>query len=66
MDPISKFGWTFFKLAIKSDLRMGIEEKFSDMIQRYRIKKSEEKFTKFMLDYFKSRGSEVKITLLEY
>ncbi len=65
-EPTSKFGWTFFKLAIKSDLRMGIEEKFSDMIQRYRFKKSEEKFTKFMLDYFKSRGSEVKITLLEY
>jgi len=47
-------------------LNLSIEEKFSDMIQRYRIKKSEEKFTKFMLDYFKSRGSEVKITLLEY
>ncbi len=65
-EPTSKFGWTFFKLAIKSDLRIGIEDKFSDMIQRYKVKKSEEKLTKFLLDYFKLRGSTVKITLLEY
>ncbi len=44
---------------------MGIEEKFSDMIQKYRDKKPEEKFTKFMSDYFESRGSKVKVKLLD-
>ena len=65
-EPISKFGWTFFKLSIKSDLRMGFEEKFSDVIQHYKDKKPEEKLTKFLSDYFKARGSTVKITLIEY
>ena len=65
-EPTSKFGWTFFQLAIKTDLRMGIEDKFSDMIQKYSDKKPEEKFTKFMSDYFESRGSKVKVKLLEY
>jgi hypothetical protein len=65
-EPTSKFGWTFFKLAIRTDLRMGIEDKFSDMIQRYKDKNPEEKFTKFMSDYFESRGSNVKVKLLEY
>ena len=29
-EPTSKFGWTFFKLSIKSNLQDGIEKKFAD------------------------------------
>ena len=35
-EPSAKFGWTFFKMAIKPNLQNGIEEKFSDMIARYK------------------------------
>ena len=34
-EPSPKFGWTFFKLAFKPVLQNGIEEKFSDMINKY-------------------------------
>ena len=64
-EPTSKFGWTFFQLAIKTDLRMGIEEKFSDMINKYRWTDKSEKFAKFMSDYFNSRGCNVKIKKLD-
>ena len=40
-EPETKFGWTFFKLAFKPNLQTGIEEKFA----------------KFMIDFFQSRGS---------
>ncbi len=32
-EPYSKFGWTFFKIALEADLQVGIEKKFSDMIE---------------------------------
>ena len=32
-EPYSKFGWTFFKLAIMADLQIGIEKKFADMLK---------------------------------
>jgi len=51
-EPTSKFGWTFFKLAIKSDLRMGIEQKFTDIIQHYRIKKTRRKIYKIYVGLF--------------
>ncbi len=60
-EPSTKFGWTFFKLAFKSDLRTGIEEKFSDMLEKYRWCDQPEKFTKFMADYFDSRDCNVKV-----
>jgi hypothetical protein len=60
-DPYSKFGWTFFKVAIKSELQDGIERKFAAMLDKYRWSNKEEKFTKFMTDYFASKGCSVKI-----
>ena len=60
-EPSSNFGWTFFKLAFKPDLQSGIEQKFSDMIDKYRWSKSEEKFVKFMTDYFKAKGCDVRV-----
>ena len=60
-DPTANFGWTFFKLAFKPDLQSGIEQKFSDMIGKYRWSKPEEKFAKFMTDYFKAKGCDVRV-----
>lgn len=62
-EPTTNFGWTFFKLAFKPELQSGIEEKFADMINKYRWSKSEEKFVKFMSDYFKARGCDIRIKL---
>ncbi len=60
-EPELKFGWTFFKLAFKPNLQNGIEEKFSDMLEKYRWGDQPQKFTKFMTDYFHSRGCDVTI-----
>jgi len=62
-EPSSKFGWTFFKLAFKSNLQNGIEEKFSDMIQRYPSSDHAEKFANFISDFFISKGCDVKIRI---
>ncbi|MCV0431723.1 hypothetical protein [Nitrosopumilus sp.] len=62
-EPSSKFGWTFFKLAFKPDLQNGIQEKFSDMIDKYQANDATEKFTKFMADYFTSKGCNLKIKI---
>ena len=62
-EPTSKFGWTFFKIAFKPNLQNGIEEKFSDMISKYRWSNQQEKFVKFMSDYFHSRDCDVKVKL---
>ena len=63
-EPSTKFGWTFFKIAFKANLQNGIEEKFSDMIDKYGWSDKSEKFAKFMSDYFNSRGCDVKIKLV--
>jgi hypothetical protein len=63
-EPISKFGWTFFKLLLKPDFNFSIEKIFSDMIFKYKGKK-EEKFTSFMSDFFESRGCKIKVKQIE-
>ncbi len=55
-EPEFKFGWTFFKLAFKPNLQNGIEEKFSDMLEKYPSGDTSQKFAKFMIDFFQSRG----------
>ena len=62
-EPSSKFGWTFFKLTFKSNLQNGIEEKFSDMIEKYSSNDQSQKFTNFMSDFFISKGCDVKIKM---
>lgn len=63
-EPSSQFGWTFFKLTFKQNLHQGIEEKFADMLSKYRFKNQSEKFTQFMTDYFQSKGCNVRIKVL--
>ncbi len=62
-EPSSKFGWTFFKLAFKTDLQNAIEKKFSDMINNYPSNDPSQKFAKFISDYFNSKGCKVKIKI---
>ena len=64
-EPSSKFGWTFFKLSFKPNLQNGIEEKFADMLNKYQLNNQSQKFTKFMTDYFKSKGCNIKIKILD-
>ena len=63
--PVSRFGWTFFNLIFTAHFQTKIEKKFSDMIEKYRGKEHKEKFTKFITDYFSSRGCDVKLKMIE-
>jgi len=64
-EPTSKFGWTFFKLAFKPNLQNAIEEKFADMLNKYRLNTTSQKFTKFMTDYFQAKGCNIRIKMLD-
>lgn len=64
-EPVVKFGWTFFKLHFKPNLQNGIEEKFSDMLNKYRWSNQSQKFVKFMTDYFNAKGCNVKISVVD-
>ena len=63
-EPSSRFGWTFFKLWIKPSLLDAINQKFDDMIRRYKGK-PDEKFTSFIGDYFQSKGCKIKIKIID-
>ncbi|NND86155.1 MAG: hypothetical protein HKM23_02255 [Nitrosopumilus sp.] len=64
-EPTSKFGWTFFKLTFKPNLQQGIEEKFSDMILKYKENDQQHKFAKFIEDYFNSKSCDLKIKIVD-
>lgn len=64
-NPMSRFGWTFFKIWLRPNLLFCINEKFADMIKKSKGQKSEEKFSRFMSDFFESRGCNVKLKLVE-
>lgn len=61
--PSSKFGWTCFKLSFKTNFKNAIEEKFSDMLEKYGWGTKAENFAKFMADYLNSKGCNVKISI---
>jgi len=63
-EPSSRFGWTFFKIEFKSNLQINISEKFSNILAKYQLNDEAGRFTKFMSDYFISRGCNVKINLV--
>ena len=63
--PVSRFGWTFFKLWLKPNLHSKIDEHFSDMIKKTKGRKQNEKFCNFMSDFFLSKGCSVKLKLIE-
>ena len=61
-EPSSKFGWTFFNIIFSSNLQSSIESKFADMLSKYKWNDQNQKFVKFMNDYFNARGSDVKLS----
>ena len=63
-DPEEKAGWTFFKLKLKPELHEGIVNKFSDMLEKYRWSKPDEKFRRFMEEYFQAKGCNVKVKIV--
>ena len=65
-EPMSKFGWTFFNLWIKSHFRTNIEHTLADMIEKSKGKKPEEKLTNFMTKFFETSDCKVKLKLLEF
>ena len=62
-EPTPRFGWTFFQMLLDQELYIGIEDKFSDMIKKYKGDKPDEKFASFLSDYFESSGCNVKVKL---
>jgi len=63
-NPVTRFGWTFVPLMMKSIFLTKIEEKFSDMINKSKGRKNDDKLTNFMVDFFESRGCKIKIKLV--
>lgn len=64
-EPVSRFGWTFFKILFKTNLHHGINQKFSDMIIKAKGRNPDEKFTNFISDYFESRDCKVRLKLID-
>lgn len=64
-ESASKFGWTFFKLGFKQNFQNRIEEKFADMLNKYRLNTNSQKFATFMTDYFQSKGCNIRIKVLD-
>jgi len=64
-DPVSRFGWTFFKIFLDQELYIGIEDEFSDMIKKCKGSKPDEKFTNFLNQYLESKGCNVKVKMVK-
>lgn len=64
-EPMSKFGWTFFDMILKSNLHLPIEEEFVDMIKKSKGSKPTEKFIDFLSNYFESNNCNVKLKIIE-
>ena len=63
-DPSERFGWTFFKMVFRPDLRAGIEDRFADMLARYRSKDPGQRFAEFVADYLDSKGCKVRVSVV--
>ena len=60
-EPTSKFGWTFFSIAINSNLYLAISQEFNDMIKKAKGNKPEEKFGNFMSNFLESQGCKIRV-----
>jgi len=65
-EPVSKFGWTFFRMMMKTHFHLAIEEEFSDMIKKSKGSKPQEKFTDFLLKYLEKNDCKIKLKLVEF
>ena len=64
-EPISKFGWTFFSIAINSNLYLGISQEYNDMIKKAKGNKQEEKFGNFMSNFLESQGCKIRVKFVD-
>ncbi len=60
--PSERFGWTFFIISVRPNLRAGIESEFHDMLAKYAKEKDlSKRFAMFISDYLDSRGCSVRV-----
>ncbi|MGI0046415.1 MAG: hypothetical protein ACREBB_04415 [Nitrosotalea sp.] len=64
-EPVHRFGWTFFKILLKSDLWSAMPLKLADKIQASKGKKYEEKLVSFMTIFFEQNNAKVKVKFKE-
>ncbi|MFQ6025480.1 MAG: hypothetical protein ACE5JT_03085 [Nitrosopumilaceae archaeon] len=64
--PMSKFGWSFFKILFKANLLFSVQENLGDMIERSKGRRPEQKLTQFISDFFESRGCNVRLKAVDF
>ena len=64
-EPVSKFGWTFIDMVLKSDFHMSIEQEFADQVNKTKGSKPEEKFVIFLMKYLEDNDCKIKLKLLQ-
>lgn len=64
-EPVHRFGWTFFKILLKSELWTAMPFKLADSIQVSKGKKYEEKLVSFMTSFFEQNNAKVKVKFTE-
>ncbi len=64
-EPVHRFGWTFFKILLKSELWHAMPIKIGDKIQSSKGKKYEEKLVSFMTNFFDQNNAKVKVKFTE-
>jgi len=64
-EPVSKFGWTFIDMVLKSDFHMSIEQEFIDQVDKAKGSKPEEKFVNFLMKYLDDNDCKIKLKLLQ-
>ena len=64
-EPISKFGWTFFSIAINSNLYNVISQEFNDVIKKTKGNKPDEKFGNFMSNFLESQGCKIRVKFVD-
>ncbi len=64
-EPVHRFGWTFFKILLKSELWYAMPIKLGDKIEKSKGKKYEEKLVYFMTNFFEQNNAKVKVKFTE-
>ena len=64
-EPVSKFGWTFIDMILKTDLHMSMDREFAEEIKKSKGSKPEEKFTNFLMKYLENNNCKIKLKLTQ-
>ena len=64
-EPVSKFGWTFIDMILKSDFHMSLEQEFASQINKSKGSKAEEKFVTFLSSYLENNGCKIRLKLMQ-